>query len=85
MTFTTLFLIISSGALVGFFVGRWSTRRCGDFFCFARADPRCAAGNCTYHCATILGCNSRCQKVWERSDAAGDLARETMRKARVDD
>lgn len=78
--------------VVGFIAGYQFNRpikvvaatRCGDSGCSSRSDPRCAAGNCTYHCQAIIGCNGACIEVWKKSDKAEELARETMRKARAE-
>jgi hypothetical protein len=86
-------VIAAGGLWLGYFFGRRQTvplaslqkpTGCGNSLCSSRSDPRCAAGNCTYHCQSILGCHGRCLSAWVNSDRAGDIAREVLRKAKAE-
>ncbi len=52
--------------------------KCADAYCGSRLDPRCAAQNCTKHCAIYC----RCIEVWKKSDQALQLAQQSMAKAK---
>jgi len=54
----------------------WPKKRiqsCSEDYCSSRRDPRCVAGNCTYHCNYILGCKGYCIEVWKNSKLAEQL------------
>ncbi len=77
------------GAFFGvvFLIAMWLSRRsasarCAEMFCGGRKDPRCAGGNCTFHCQSILGCHARCLNNWVKSDQARDLAEKLYAKAK---
>lgn len=71
------FLIFALGFVVGTFIAGaivWRTapiqptsKMCGDSCCTGRSDPRCAAGNCTYHCQASIGCGGRCLNEWTKA------------------
>lgn len=79
------------GVVVGAGVVAWRTtgrtapppapKRCGHDCCDGRSDPRCAAGNCTYHCAISIGCNGRCLNEWTK---AREAERQTRRPFFID-
>lgn len=79
MTVLTLITLIAVG--VGFALGyavhtrypRPRMQRCAEWSCSSRADPRCAAGNCTFHCQSAVGCNERCLNVWEDAVKRGEI------------
>lgn len=60
--------LVSVGFVGGFAVSmlnrkgasKKSTIGCGYDNCHGRSDPRCVAGNCTYHCRCVLGCKGVC-------------------------
>lgn len=90
--------LFSVGAFAGYgfacyYLGRQSVERsavkaiiaaskCGNEYCGSRGDPRCAADNCTAHCASSLGCAGRCLDAWTKGSTAGDIARQMLEKAR---
>lgn len=86
----TSIVIMLLGMAVAYAMGRLhgaqragrATQQCGAAYCEARSDPRCAAGNCTYHCQGMLGCNERCLDAWEKSEAAQDVAKRALERAR---
>jgi len=51
-------------------------------YCDGIRDPRCMGGNCTQHCASVLGCNERCLDAWAKTDAAFELTRKALEKTR---
>lgn len=57
--------------------------KCGDGYCDSRSDPRCVAGNCTYHCQSITGCHARCLDAWAKSGTANEIAKSILDKARA--
>ena len=57
--------------------------KCGNEICRSRSDPRCASGNCTYHCQAMWGCGGRCLDAWKASEKAEQFARDVIQKARA--
>lgn len=75
----TLVVVVGSMAFVysfGFWCGRLHRAnekpRCGVRSCDSRADPRCVAGSCTYHCQSLVGCRERCLNAWKPPRAGID-------------
>lgn len=75
MTVLTL-VAVGIGFVFGYAVHtRYPHRaKCAHAFCSSRADPRCVAGNCTFHCQSTLGCNERCLDAWADAVKRGEVA-----------